>query len=215
MKNTGQGEVVGGPALRRTVGLPGAVMLGLGAMVGTGVFVSIGLAIDLAGPWTLAAVGLAGAVAACNALSSAQLAASHPVSGGTYEYGYRYLHPSLGFLAGAMFLFAKSASAATAALGVAGYGSEAMALMGEAEDATSRTASGVGLVGVAVAVGVVAGVMGLILSGLRRSSGVNIAVVTLTLTSLSLFVVGLTWSVMSDTTSASTGDLKRVAGRLG
>ena len=46
--------------------------------------------------------------------ASAQLAASHPVSGGTYEYGYRYLGPSLGFVAGWMFLCAKSASAATA-----------------------------------------------------------------------------------------------------
>ncbi len=53
---------------------------------------------------------------------SAQLAAAHPVSGGTYEYGYRWLHPSLGFTAGLMFLCAKSASAATAALGFAGYG---------------------------------------------------------------------------------------------
>ena len=56
-----------------------------------------------------------------NGLSSAQLAASHPVSGGTYEYGYRYLRPALGFTAGWVFLLAKSASAATAALGFAGY----------------------------------------------------------------------------------------------
>ena len=48
--------------------------------------------------------------------TSAQLAAAHPVSGGTYEYGYRFLTPTLGFLAGWMFLLAKSASAATARL---------------------------------------------------------------------------------------------------
>ena len=42
------------------------------------------------------------------------------MSGGTYEYGYRYLGPTLGFTAGWMFLSAKSASAATAALGLAG-----------------------------------------------------------------------------------------------
>ena len=60
-------------------------------------------------------------MATCNALSSAQLAANHPVSGGTYEYGYQYLRPWLGFTAGWTFLCAKSASAATAALGFAGY----------------------------------------------------------------------------------------------
>ena len=74
-------------------------------------FVSLGVAAGIAGPAVVIAVGLAAVVAACNGLSAAQLAASHPVSGGTYEYGYRYLHPSLGFTAGFMFLCAKSASA--------------------------------------------------------------------------------------------------------
>ena len=43
------------------------------------------------------------------------------MSGGTYEYGYRYLKPWLGFIAGWMFVCAKTASAATAALGFSGY----------------------------------------------------------------------------------------------
>lgn len=77
--------------------------------------------LGVAGPSVLIAIGLAALVATCNGLSSAQLAASHPVSGGTYEYGYRYLRPSLGFTAGWVFLLAKSASAATAALGFSGY----------------------------------------------------------------------------------------------
>src|SRR5690606_21506658 len=88
---------------------------------GTGVFVSLGLAAGSAGPAVVAAVAIAAFVALCNALSSAQLAARHPVSGGTYEYGYTYLSPAAGFTAGWMFLCAKSASAATAALGFAGY----------------------------------------------------------------------------------------------
>jgi len=50
-----------------------------------------------------------------------QLAANHAVSGGTYEYGYRYLNPLLGLIAGWVFLCAKTASAATAALGFAAY----------------------------------------------------------------------------------------------
>ena len=71
----------------------------------------------IAGPMVLPAIAVAGLVALCNGMSSAQLAANHPVSGGTYEYGHRWLNPSLGFVAGWMFLCAKSASAATAALG--------------------------------------------------------------------------------------------------
>ena len=107
--------------LRREVGPFGAVMLGLGAMIGTGVFVSLGLGAGLAGPAVIVALVLAAGVALCNGLSSAQLAAAHPVSGGTYEYGYRYLSSWAGFTAGLVFLIAKSASAATAALGFSGY----------------------------------------------------------------------------------------------
>lgn len=79
--------------LKRELGLWGATLTGLGSMIGTGLFVSLGIATDLAGPWVLIALILAAAIALCNGLSSAQLAASHPVSGGTYEYGYRYLSP--------------------------------------------------------------------------------------------------------------------------
>ena len=104
--------------LKRELGVFHAVLLGLGSILGTGVFVSIGIAAGIAGPSVLIAIVLAALLALCNGLSSAQLAAAHPVAGGTYEYAYQYLHPKLGFTAGWMFLLAKSASAATALLAV-------------------------------------------------------------------------------------------------
>jgi len=107
--------------LQRVVGVPGAILMGLGSILGTGILVSVGIAAGVAGPSVVLAVALAALVATFNGLSSAQLAASHPVSGGTYEYGYRYLNPALGFIAGWMFLVVKAASAATAALGFGGY----------------------------------------------------------------------------------------------
>ena len=60
-------------------------------------------------------------VAVVNGLAIAQLAAGNPDSGGTYESGYKTLPPMLSYVAGRMFLCAKSASAATAALAFAGY----------------------------------------------------------------------------------------------
>src|SRR5690606_18670278 len=114
--------------LRRELGVFGAIMMGMGSILGTGVFVSIGIAAGVAGPAVVLAIALAALVATFNGLSSAQLAANHPVSGGTYEYGHRYLNPTLGFVAGWTFLLAKSASAATAALGFAGY---ALAALGQ------------------------------------------------------------------------------------
>lgn len=165
-----------GATLRREVGLPGAILLGLGSMVGTGVFVSIGIAAGVAGPSLLAATVLAAAIAAANGLSSAQLAAAHPVSGGTYEYGYLWLSPAFGFAAGWMFLLAKSASAATAALGFGGY---LLDLLGT-DSPTWRVA-----IGVVAALAITAFVGG----GIRRSSLGNAVVVVATLAALISLVV--------------------------
>jgi APA family basic amino acid/polyamine antiporter len=161
--------------LQRELGVFGATMMGLGSIVGTGVFVSIGIAAGIAGPSVVVAIALAAAVATCNALSSAQLAANHPVSGGTYEYGYRYLRPWLGFAAGWMFLCAKSASAATAALGFAGY----------LVNAIGRDESWI----VPIALTTVALLTAIVLAGIRLSNRVNIAIVSVTLTALAAFVV--------------------------
>src|SRR5688572_32169040 len=60
---------------------------------------------------------MAGVAATCNALSSAQLAAAYPQSGGTYEYGYQVLSPRFGFAAGWLFLVSKLAAGGTVALG--------------------------------------------------------------------------------------------------
>jgi APA family basic amino acid/polyamine antiporter len=156
------------PRLRRVVRLPGAVFLGLGSIVGTGAFVSIGIAAGVTGPSVLIAIGLAALLATFNGLSSAQLAAAHPVSGGTYEYGYRYLGPTLGFTAGWMFMSAKSASAATAALGLAGYLLDALGYGGAAQRVV------LGLIAVLV-------VTGLVWHGTSRSNRANAVIVGITL----------------------------------
>lgn len=85
--------------------------MGLGSIVGTGIFVSIAIATQIAGNGIIVAIVFAAALAAINGLSSAQLAAAHPVSGGTYEYENQFLNSYFGFSAGWMFLIAKSASA--------------------------------------------------------------------------------------------------------
>lgn len=152
--------------------------MGLGSIIGTGIFVAVAVATEISGPAVLPAIFVAAVVAGCNGLSSAQLAAALPVSGGTYEYGHRWLHPCLGFTAGWMFVCAKSASAATAALGFAAYG---LHLFNQA-DSPLRMA----LAGLAVAVLTV-----LILGGLRRSNRANVILVSISVGSLLLFVAAL------------------------
>ena len=80
-----------------------------------------GIAAGIAGPAFLLGLLFAGIAAGANALSSAQLAAEYPQAGGTYEYGYRVLHPWAGFAAGWMFLASKISAAGTVALGLGGY----------------------------------------------------------------------------------------------
>ncbi|MGK7918803.1 MAG: APC family permease [Trichodesmium sp.] len=162
--------------LKREIGVFGATLMGLGSIVGTGVFVSIGIAAGIAGPSVIIAVAIGAIVATCNAFNSAQLAASHPVSGGTYEYGYKYLNHWLGFIAGWMFLLAKSASAATAALGFAGYLLNAFGVNNQTW-----------LVLTALTAVVVLTIV--VLSGIRRSNVANIIIVSITLFSLAVLIL--------------------------
>jgi APA family basic amino acid/polyamine antiporter len=92
-------------------------------MLGAGVFVVWGPAaaeVETSGALFLA-LGLAALVAACNATSSARLAARYPESGGTYVYGRDRLGPFAGFVAGWGFVIGKTASCAAMALTIGVY----------------------------------------------------------------------------------------------
>ncbi|MFJ3810692.1 APC family permease [Streptomyces sp. NPDC090073] len=110
-----------GTALRRTLGLRDAVVLGLGSMIGAGVFSALGPAARAAGSGLLVGLALAAVVAYCNAMSSARLAARYPASGGTYVYGRERLGAFWGYLAGWAFVVGKTASCAAMALTVGAY----------------------------------------------------------------------------------------------
>ncbi len=96
--------------LLRVLTLKDAVGVGLGAIIGAGIFVVTGVAAGISGPAFIVSLIIAGTVAAFNALSSAQLAAKYPHSGGTYDYAYRLINPVWGFSAGWMFLMSKLAA---------------------------------------------------------------------------------------------------------
>ncbi|WES64936.1 APC family permease [Microbacter sp. GSS18] len=109
------------PALARRLSLGDAVFIGLGSMIGAGVFAAFAPAAAAAGSGLLVGLAIAAFVAYGNATSSAQLAASHPTSGGTYAYGRAELGPWWGFLAGWGFVVGKTASSAAMALTFAAY----------------------------------------------------------------------------------------------
>jgi APA family basic amino acid/polyamine antiporter len=163
------------PQLQRSTGLAGALVIGLGSILGTGVFVSLALAAAPAGDALPLAILLAALLAGANGLAAAQLAAAMPVSGGSYEYAHRLLSPLAGFAAGWLFLCAKTASAAAAALGLAAY---LGALLG-VDGAALRWWPPL----------LVALITAAALAGLRRSQWLNSLLVAGALLSLGLFVV--------------------------
>lgn len=188
--------------LLRTTSLAGAVLLGLGATIGTGAYISIALAAETTGAWVLIAIGIAALVALCNGLSSAQLAAVHPVSGGTYEYGYQFLNHWFGFTAGWLFVAAKSASAATAVLAVGLYLLPAIGW----PIVLQRPLAWV----------LLAVLMVLVNRGVRRSNQVNLFIVTASIGALLVFCVhSLGLNVSSESASltpALTPDLGDASG---
>ncbi|MGW8484466.1 APC family permease [Microbacterium sp. NPDC055903] len=107
--------------LARRLTLGDAVAIGLGSMIGAGVFAVWGPAIGAAGSGVLIALAIAAVVALCNAISSAQLAAQHPVAGGTYAYARAEIGPWWGFVAGWSFVIGKIASCAAMAMTFAAY----------------------------------------------------------------------------------------------
>ncbi len=159
--------------LRRDLNLVAAIAIGLGAIIGAGIYVVTGVAAGVAGASFLIGLLLAGLVATFNALSSAQLAASYPISGGTYEYGYRLLHPSLGFAAGWMFLASKLAAGGTVALGFASY--------------FHALVPGIQEKAAAAAAILLLALVNLV--GVQKTGWLNTAIVAVSLISLLLFVV--------------------------
>lgn len=107
--------------LARRLTLVDAVAIGLGSMIGAGVFSVWAPAMGVAGSGILIALAIAAIVAYCNATASAQLAAAHPVAGGTYAYARAEIGPWWGFVAGWSFVIGKIASCAAMAMTFAAY----------------------------------------------------------------------------------------------
>ncbi|MGN8244694.1 APC family permease [Cellulomonas soli] len=104
-----------GGALVRRLGLADAIVIGLSSMLGAGVFVVFAPAARAAGTGLLLALVLTAVVAYANAMSTAQLAAAYPTSGGAYTFGRERLGPVWGFVAGWGFVTGKVASCAVMA----------------------------------------------------------------------------------------------------
>ncbi len=168
--------------LTRVLKLHDAVGVGLGAIIGAGIFVVTGVAAGVAGAAFIVGLLVAGIVASFNGLSSAQLAAVYPQSGGTYEYGYRLLNPHLGFSAGWMFLASKLSAAGIVAIGFGDYFHQLVPHFSP----MAYSVSAVVLLTVAN------------LLGIKKAGLLNIVIVLITVSSLLYFIFGGAANVSAD-----------------
>jgi amino acid transporter len=102
-------------------GLFDASMIGIGAMIGAGIFVLTGIAAGEAGPASLLAFALNGAVTLFTALSYAELASGHPKSGGGYAFIKKAFPGPVGFASGWMLWFSYIVACSLYALGFGSY----------------------------------------------------------------------------------------------
>lgn len=109
------------PVLKPQLNFFDAIATGLAAILGAGIFAVIAPAAGIAGPALLISLLIAAFVAFCNAISSAQMAAVLPRTGGTYEFGRRLLGEWWGYSAGWMFLVANTVGPGVIALAFGGY----------------------------------------------------------------------------------------------
>jgi APA family basic amino acid/polyamine antiporter len=105
----------------RTLGIPGAVLIGLASMIGTGVFAAWSPAYSLAGSTLLLSLIIAASIATINAISNARMARIFPQSGGGYVYGKNCIGSPAALIAGFSFVIGKTASASAAALVIGAY----------------------------------------------------------------------------------------------
>jgi APA family basic amino acid/polyamine antiporter len=188
--------------LRPQLGMFDAISTGMAAILGAGIFAVIAPAAGIAGPALLISLVIAAFVAFCNALSSTQLAAVFPRSGGTYEFGRHMLGSWAGYLAGWMFLAANTVGPGVSALVFGGYLHAVWSVI------PARTA--------AVSAALVMTILNA--GGIKRSVRVTDMVVILSIVSLLAFVViGLPHAKASNFSPfapSGTGGILRATGLL-
>ena len=117
-----EAQETGEHTLKKTLSALDLTTLGIGAIIGTGIFVLTGQAAGKhAGPAVVISMILAGIVSAFAALCYSEFAASIPISGSAYAYGYGTLGEFIAWIIGWDLILEYAFGAATVAVGWSGY----------------------------------------------------------------------------------------------
>jgi APA family basic amino acid/polyamine antiporter len=189
----------GGPALRRVLGKPGLICVGLGTMLG-GIFTTIGVGTNIAGPGVIASFLLSGLACVFVSLCYAELASMVPIAGSAYTYAYATLGEAVAWIIGWDLILEYGISAAPVAASWSGYAQSFLQNYGIALPNWAQvahlgfSAGGLDLAHTQVdllAILVVLAITALIAIGIKESASVNTALVFVQVVAIGVFVVAL------------------------
>jgi APA family basic amino acid/polyamine antiporter len=196
-------RTAGGPALRRVLGRPGLICVGLGTMLG-GIFTTIGAGTLAAGPGVIGSFLLSGLACVFVSLCYAELASMVPIAGSAYTYAYATLGEAVAWIIGWDLILEYGISAAPVAASWSGYAQAFLQNYGIALPAWAQTAHlldktghvDVGHVQVDVlAMLVVLSISALIAIGVKESTSVNALLVVVQLIAIGVFVIALAGAI--------------------
>jgi APA family basic amino acid/polyamine antiporter len=173
--------------LKRSLGWPHLVALGVGAIVGTGILTLIGVGADKAGPSVILSFAIAGLICACAALAYAEMATMIPASGSAYTYSYVVIGELIAWIVGWSLILEYSLVVSAVAVGWSGY---ATPLLHEWLGYPLALARGPELGGIVnlPAIFIIAVVAGMLIYGTRESATVNAILVLVKIVALIVFV---------------------------
>ena len=183
-----QPEGAGGNHLKRTLGWPHLMALGVGAIVGTGIYTLTGVAAGLAGPAVILSFAAAGLVCACAALCYAEMASLSPQAGSAYAYSYMTLGELVAWIVGWSLILEYTLVCSAVAVGWSGYATGLIhaAHIPIPESLLAGPDAG-GIMNLpAIFISLV--VTGLLLVGTRESATVNFVLVCVKMVALAIFV---------------------------
>ena len=178
-----------GRSLKRTLGWPHLVALGVGAIIGTGIYTLTGVGAGIAGPGVILSFAVAGLVCACAALLYAELATLMPAAGSAYTYTYAVLGEALAWIVGWSLILEYAVGSATVAVGWSGYLGGMLKASGI--DLPIEIMAGPHMGGIVnlPAVLISLAITGMLVAGTRESATLNIGLVLIKIAALTLFLI--------------------------
>jgi basic amino acid/polyamine antiporter, APA family len=173
--------------LKRSLGWPHLIALGVGAIVGTGILTLTGVGAAKAGPAVILSFAIAGLICAAAALAYAEMATMIPASGSAYTYTYVVIGELIAWIVGWSLILEYSLVVSAVAVGWSGY---AAPLLHDAFAFPMALAQGPELGGILnlPAIFIIVVVAGMLIYGTKESATVNAILVLVKIVALIVFV---------------------------